>query len=137
MAKKMLVDLNRCIGCWTCSMACKMGHHLDDDDYRVTVRTNGSGAGIDRPAGVFPNLKMNWQPIFKKSCTFCPERLKEGELPFCVNCCPTDALAFGDDSDPESAYSKELSRVEKAHRHVFELPAYEDARANVSYALRQ
>ncbi|HAM16098.1 MAG TPA: (4Fe-4S)-binding protein, partial [Eggerthellaceae bacterium] len=43
MARKMLVDLNRCVGCWTCSMACKMGNHLADDEYRITVRTNGSG----------------------------------------------------------------------------------------------
>ena len=49
MAKKMFVDIERCIGCWTCAMACKMCHDLADDEYRVTVRTNGSGAGIDRP----------------------------------------------------------------------------------------
>ncbi len=53
MAKKMFVDIERCIGCWTCAMACKMCHDLADDEYRVTVRTNGSGAGIDRPEGPF------------------------------------------------------------------------------------
>ena len=80
MTRKMLVDLNRCVGCWTCSMACKMGNHLADDEYRVTVRTNGSGAGIDRPSGEYPKLHMNWMPIYKKSCTFCPDRVAEGEL---------------------------------------------------------
>lgn len=47
MAKKMIVDLQRCVGCWSRSMACKVGNALPDDDFRIIVRTNGSGAGID------------------------------------------------------------------------------------------
>ena len=136
MENKMLVDLERCIGCWTCSMACKMCHDLPDDDFRIVVRTNGSGAGIDRPQGVYPNLRMNWQPIYQKSCTWCAERQAEGEGPFCVDCCPTNALAFGDANDPESPFSVELARCTDAHYHVFELPAYENARANVVYATK-
>ena len=58
MAYKMLVDLERCIGCWTCAMGCKVGNHLADDEYRVEVKTHGSGAGIDRPAGVYPELHL-------------------------------------------------------------------------------
>ncbi len=136
MTKKMLVDLERCIGCWTCSMACKVGNHLDDDEFRLAVRTNGSGAGVDRPAGVYPDLHMNWMPIYKKSCTFCPDRVKDDVLPFCAYNCPTRALAFGDDDDPESAFSQELERCKGKHYHVFELPPYEDGRANVTYATK-
>lgn len=136
MARKMLVDLGRCIGCWTCSMACKAGNHLDDDEYRVTVRTNGSGAGIDRPAGTYPALHMSWMPIYKKSCTFCPDRTADGAAPFCAYDCPTEALAFGDESDPDSDYSRALVRVKDAGESLFELPAFEDARANVVYAIR-
>ena len=137
MAKKMLVDLQRCIGCWTCSMACKVGNGLADDEYRVTVRTNGSGAGIDRPQGTYPNLRMSWQPIYQKSCTFCAERLGEGKPQYCVMDCPTHALAFGDDADPESAYCVEAQRCLDLHYHLFELPAYEGSRANVTYAVRE
>ena len=77
-------------------MGCKVGNHLEDDEYRVEVETHGSGAGIDRPEGVYPDLHMWWQPIYKPSCTFCAERMKEGEPQFCVMDCPTQALAFGD-----------------------------------------
>ena len=137
MAKKMLVDLQRCIGCWTCAMACKVGNCLEDDEYRVTVRTNGSGAGIDRPQGTYPNLRMSWQPIYQKSCTFCAERLGEGKPQYCVMDCPTHALAFGDDADPESEFCKALARVKDKHYHVFELPPFEDSRANVVYATKE
>ncbi|MBQ3302454.1 MAG: hypothetical protein IJH04_09995 [Eggerthellaceae bacterium] len=136
MTKKMLVDLGRCVGCWTCAMSCKMGNHLADDEYRVTVRTNGSGVGIDRPAGVYPDLHMNWMPIYKKACTFCPDRLAEGEDPLCAHNCPTFALAFGDDADPESDFCKALARVQSKHYHVFELPPFEEARANIVYATK-
>ena len=46
MAKKMLVNLGRCVGCWTCAMSCKMGNHLPDDEYRVAVRTREENAAL-------------------------------------------------------------------------------------------
>lgn len=137
MARKMLIDLDRCIGCWTCAMACKVGNHLDDDDYRITVETHGSGRGIDRPAGVYPDLHMSWQPIYHSSCTFCPERVSAGEAPFCANCCPTKALAFGDENDSESTFCQELSRVKSNGYRIFDNADSPDARANVIYATRR
>ena len=137
MAKKMLIDLQRCVGCWTCAMACKVGHGLDDEDYRVIVRTNGSGAGIDRPQGVYPELRMNWQPIFQKRCTFCAENVAEGYPQYCVMDCPTQALAWGDDDDPESPYCQEVKRCLDKHYHLFELPAREGTHANVTYSVRE
>lgn len=136
MAKKMFVDLERCIGCWTCAMACKMCHDLPDDEYRVTVRTNGSGAGIDRPQGVYPDLRMSWQPIYLPTCNWCAERQAEGLGPMCEYECPTEALAYGDDSDPESAFCKARERCVSSRFHVFELPDYEGSRKGVVYATR-
>ena len=136
MAKKMLVNLERCIGCWTCAMACKMCHDLPDDDYRVIVRTNGSGAGIDRPQGVYPNLRMSWQPIYQPSCTWCAERQAEGLAPMCAYGCPTEALAYGDENDPESPYSQALAFCREKHYHTFELPDYERSRDGVVHGTR-
>ena len=137
MAQKMLVDLERCIGCWTCAMSCKVCHELADDEYRITVRTNGSGAGIDRPQGIYPNLRMTWQPIYKTSCTWCAERLAEDLPPMCTYACPTEALAFGDEDDPDSAYNQALTRCKEKHYHIFEAPDYEGSRENVVYATRE
>lgn len=135
MSYKMLVDIDRCIGCWTCAMGCKVGNHLADDEYRIEVETKGSGAGIDRPAGVYPNLHMSWQPIYKPTCTFCAQRTSQDLPPFCAMDCPTQALAFGDENDPSSAFTQALARVEGLGAKTYELDA-PDTRANIVYAKR-
>ena len=88
---------------------------------RVEVETHGSGQGIDRPEGVYPDLHMWWQPVYLPSCTFCAERMKEGEPQFCVMDCPTQALAFGDVDDPDSAYSQARVRLEASGARFWEL----------------
>ncbi len=135
MAKRILVDLDRCIGCWTCSMICKTCHHLDDDDFRVTVRTNGNGSFIDRPQGQYPNLKMRWMPIYSKACTFCADGSHDG-TPWCVSQCPCGALSYGDPNDPESEFSKALADDKARGKHVFELPAYENTQKHIVYSTR-
>jgi Fe-S-cluster-containing dehydrogenase component len=137
MKAKILVDLERCIGCWTCAMACKCGNELKDDAYRVTVRTLGSGSGIDRPAGVYPNLKMNWMPVYEKSCVLCAPRVAAGDAPYCVYDCPTEALHFGDAEDSDSSYSKELERLKAKGYRIFSLPDWENSKADILYAHRR
>jgi Fe-S-cluster-containing dehydrogenase component len=118
-------------------MACKVGNDLPDEDYRVFVRTIGNGAGVDRPSGVYPKLTMSWQPVFKNNCVFCASRVAEDKLPYCAYNCPTEALAFGEDSDPESAYSKALERVYGAGYRVYSAKKWEDTRCGVTYACRK
>ena len=126
--KTILVDLQRCIGCWTCSLACKVGNDLPDEDFWLTVRTLGSGEGIDRPAGEWPNLHMSWLPFWTKSCIKCPSRLAEGKLPYCVNSCPCDALSMGDD-----AIAKKEELRDRGFR-FFELPDWETSKSDIIYA---
>lgn len=45
-------------------MSCEIGNGLPDETWWTTVRTLGSGEGIDRPAGVWPNLNMSWIPSY-------------------------------------------------------------------------
>jgi Fe-S-cluster-containing dehydrogenase component len=43
-----------------------------------------------------------------QKCTFCVHRLEKGEIPRCVQACPTGALTFGDLNNPKSEVSKLL-----------------------------
>ena len=126
--KTILVDLQRCIGCWTCSLACKVGNNLPDDEFFLTVRTLGSGEGIDRPAGVWPNLHMSWQPIWTTKCIKCAGRLAKGDKPYCVQSCPCGALSIG-----EAAEAKKAKLAEKGFR-FFEIPSWESTKEDVIYA---
>ena len=126
--KTILVALQRCIGCWTCSLACKVGNNLPDEEFWLTVRTQGSGEGIDRPAGTWPILHMSWIPIWSQSCVKCPSRIAKGDKPYCVNSCPCDALTIG-----EAAAAKKEELRDRGFR-FFELPAWEKSKDNVLYA---
>ena len=128
MAHKMLVDIDRCIGCWTCAMGCKVGNHLEDDEYRVEVETHGSGQGIDRPEGVYPDLRMWWQPVYLPSCTFCAERIDagDGQVQACVAACPAGARVFGELDDiraeAEAAGGYQLLPEEDTNPSVWYIP---------------
>lgn len=124
----ILVNLQRCTGCWTCALACKVANGLADDEYRLTVRTNGSGEGIDRPAGTWPNLRMNWTPIWHEGCTKCADRIAEGEEPYCVHACPNGALTVGDEA------AAEVEALKAKGFRIFELPAWESSKSGIVYA---
>lgn len=129
MARKtMLINLSRCTGCWTCSMACKNINKYGDNEFWISVRTLGNGAGIDRPQGQWPELKMSWQPVWSKKCIDCGPRQAEGKKPFCAECCPTHALMYGDEAD------EQLAKLREEGYEIFCLPSYEDTRENVVYA---
>lgn len=138
MAKPtILINLDRCTGCWTCSMACKIGNHLPDDVWWHTVRTLGSGEGIDRPGGKWPNLTMSWLPVHRKSCVMCAGRTSEGELPYCVAACPCEAMFYGDADSGEGEVFDKIEQLRERGYRIFQLPAWEDSRDGIVYASRK
>jgi formate dehydrogenase iron-sulfur subunit len=61
----VLYDVDRCIGCGYCTMACPWGvPHFDDEIHAI------------------------------RKCTMCYDRIDQGLEPACVSVCPTDALKF-------------------------------------------
>lgn len=130
----ILINLKRCTGCWTCSLACKQGNHLADDEFWQHVRTLGSGQGIDRPAGVWPDLHMSWMPVYTTKCTLCGERTSQGEDPYCVYNCPNQAMTYGDLGDSQSAVSQKLEELRERGFRIFGLPEWEGGRSQIVYA---
>ncbi len=76
----LLIDLDRCTGCRTCTVACKMENRLEQVS-GIRVETVG-GPLCDTPAGKYPNLSMYYLPV---PCMHCSE-------PPCLPSCPTEAI---------------------------------------------
>ena len=76
----MVIDLNRCIGCHTCAIACKMSNNLPDDVHWNRVLTDG-GPSMDTARGTYQNFIMEFLPV---SCQHC-------DNPACVKVCPGGA----------------------------------------------
>jgi Fe-S-cluster-containing dehydrogenase component len=131
----MLVNLERCTGCWACSLACKDAHKLPGDEYWQFIRTNGGG-GIDEPKGTYPYIYMSWTPVYTQECTLCGDRIKEGEEPYCTYNCPTKAIVFGDADDPASDVAKSIAKLQSKGYHFFKDPVWEKTKPQVLYANR-
>lgn len=70
----IVVDLDRCIGCKACEVACKMENSVALGVSRNKVHTVG-------PIGEYPNLQMYFFPFMCQHCV----------SPSCVPVCPTGA----------------------------------------------
>ena len=134
--KAILVNLKRCTGCWTCSMACKIAHDLEGDEWWQVVRTIGNGAGLDEPGGTYPDNFMEWLPFYTQQCVFCPDRVHDGLLPHCVFNCPGKALTFGDPNDPQSDFSQRRATLEERGFTIYQLPAWEKSHPHIYYATK-
>ncbi|MEA5020011.1 MAG: hypothetical protein VB027_06550 [Gordonibacter sp.] len=124
----IFVDLLRCTGCWTCALSCMTGNGLKDGEHFVSVRTLGSGEGIDRPAGTWPNLHMSWMPVYAKACIKCQDRCRVGEVPYCVKNCPNKALVYG------AGVPEKMKAARDRGARIFSLPAWEKTRSDIVYA---
>ncbi len=168
----LVIDLERCTGCHTCTVACKLENGIEEGSW-ITVRTVG-GARMDTAAGRYPELRMGYEPrlcmhcaeppcidacpleaITRRDdgivlidaarcdgcrmclaacpygaitfderagvagkCHLCAHRIDQGLEPFCVICCQTEAIYFGDLADPQS----EVSRLVASGRAFVLLP---------------
>ena len=81
----IVIDLERCIGCHTCSIACKLENGIEEGSW-IKVETVG-GKGMDTASGEFPDVKMHFLP---KLCMHCAK-------PPCIDACPLGAIYKRDD----------------------------------------
>lgn len=69
----MVIDVDKCIGCQTCTISCKVNNHVVDEVFRTQV--------VDYERGEYPNVNRTFLPAH---CNQCSE-------PYCVSSCPADA----------------------------------------------
>ena len=69
----MVIDLKRCIGCYSCVAACKSEHNTPGNLFQTRI--------LDREMGQFPGSVRVFVPVL---CNHC-------RTPTCVDVCPTHA----------------------------------------------
>lgn len=100
----LAVELQRCIGCHACSVACKTAHEVPLGTFRMRVRW------LQRP----DRTQLAFVPLFDpESCDLGEAARAFGRAPECVRACPTAALVYGDRADPASPLTK-LEQGKKA-----------------------
>ena len=80
--KKMtfVIDLDRCLGCYACQVACKMENSVGLGSYRTKLKTVG-------PTGTYPDIQLYFMAV---PCQHC-------ENPACAAVCPTGACYRSDE----------------------------------------
>ena len=90
----IITDLNRCVGCLSCSVACKAVNSVPIGNYWNKVLRIGPNSETEN--GQSPKLYMYFLPI---SCQHCGS-------PECVKVCPTEASHKRDDGTIQIDKSK-------------------------------
>ena len=80
MRNAIVVDLDRCIGCFGCEISCKMENNVALGEYWNKVIIEG-------PHGTFPDVEEYWLPTMCQQCENSP----------CTHVCPTGASYRNED----------------------------------------
>ena len=98
--KTLVIDLDRCIGCYACEVACKNENSIPLGVHYNKVLTIG-------PLGKFPDIQQYFLPSVCQNCREAP----------CVKVCCANARFFGDIDDPNSDVSKAIAAAGPENVH--------------------
>jgi formate dehydrogenase iron-sulfur subunit len=109
----------RCMHCLnpTCRNACPVGAITKYEEGPVVINVDMC-IGCKYCVAVCPFKIPRYDPVTNKSykCTMCPDRIREGLEPACVQACPTDALEFG---EREDMLQKARAKAEAINGYVY------------------
>ncbi len=89
----VVYNAHKCIGCRYCEMACPFG---------------------------IPAFQWEKPVPYIQKCTFCEDRLDQGEEPACAKTCPTGAIEFGERNDLlQTAHARMKERPDKYVNHIY------------------
>ncbi|MBI2354579.1 MAG: 4Fe-4S dicluster domain-containing protein [Deltaproteobacteria bacterium] len=96
MAKQygMVIDLQRCVGCGACALACKTENNTQN---RSKGQTFNWADFIYKEEGKFPNVKYTAMPVLCNHCTDAP----------CVKACPVQPKAMFKTADGITMHNDE------------------------------
>jgi molybdopterin-containing oxidoreductase family iron-sulfur binding subunit len=101
----VLVDADSCIGCKFCISACPYSARIFNWKDRDTY---------DRDDLEYsPETQVPGQVGTVTKCDFCPDRSKEGKLPYCASSCPMGAIYFGDINEDTMTNGQETLRFKE------------------------
>ncbi|MBN2074023.1 MAG: 4Fe-4S dicluster domain-containing protein [Dehalococcoidales bacterium] len=106
----VLYDRDKCIGCGYCAEFCP---------YEIPKLENNKITGIDTMS----------------KCTFCKERIENGQQPACVEACPTGALKFGKRQELLEEAKERVKELSKKNRNACLYGEYEMGGLHVLYVL--
>ncbi len=99
----VLVDADQCIGCKFCVSACPYSARIFNWGHRDVFEENS--------ADYSPETQVPGQEGTVIKCDFCPDRSREGKLPYCVISCPMGAIYFGDANEDAITNGEETMRL--------------------------
>jgi len=98
----VLIDSDRCIGCKFCISACPYSARRFNWENRESY--------ADNDPNYSPETSLPGQHGVASKCDFCPDRSREGKLPYCAQDCPMGALYFGDANEDAITNGEETLR---------------------------
>ena len=115
----VLIENDRCIGCKFCVVACP---------YSARIFNWEKPEPSDIPREDFsPETSVPAQIGTVSKCDFCPDRSREGKLPYCASSCPMGAIYFGDKNEDavsngtETVRFSEIIKERAGYRYLEEL----------------
>lgn len=81
----MVVDIERCVGCWSCAVICKSENQVPIGNWWNRILTDGEA--LDTPRVEHGEPAMHWVPLACQHCANAP----------CVKVCPVQATYHRDD----------------------------------------
>ncbi len=102
----VLIDNDRCIGCRFCMAACPYSQRVfnwgepEKIESEITCKSPEK-SGVNTTMGTV------------EKCDFCPDMVREGQMPHCVSACPNGVFYFGDENEDAVSNGEDTVRLSK------------------------
>ncbi len=102
----VLIDQDRCIGCRICMAACPYDRRFFNwGEPPVPPEAQMAAYDVEHQAPARKGTVMK--------CDFCPDMMRDGVLPYCVQGCPNHAIYYGDLEEDVASNGKEVIVVSR------------------------